>query len=149
MLTLFKQYKNVILISVAAYLIYLVAKYIINKIKEKDDPIVDPDELDVIIEETGQKPTYYPSQYKQFADAIFTVMNNSAVSEAPNKILYDAVKQLKNKVDWLKLIQAYGVRQLRWFGLPDGNPKNLIEALSDEDHLNKVRAILAEKGINI
>lgn len=97
----------------------------------------------------GIRPTQPNSTYAAWADVCYSVMDKSAVSEAPNKNLYLVIDQLKNEADWIKLKMAYGTRQLRAFGIPDGSPMNLPEALAYENHFAEVQRRLRGKGISI
>jgi len=97
----------------------------------------------------GIKPTQSQSTYAAWADAVFSVMDKAAVDEAPNSTLWAIIEQLKNEADWVKLKLAYGTRQLRFFGLPDGNPMNLPQALSYEGLFSETQKRLTRKGISI
>jgi hypothetical protein len=96
----------------------------------------------------GEQPSYSNSNYKTLADKLYSAMNTSGTDESA---IYSVFETLKNKIDVLKLIEAYGVRQLYVFGFPVGGKQNLSQALSDElssNEIAKVNQILFKKGIN-
>ena len=75
-------------------------------------------------------PTYSPSYYLQLADALYEAFNHVGTN---NTIVKNTMQLMKKRLDVLKLIQAYGVRQTYVFGLKDGMPSNLIGHLVSED----------------
>jgi hypothetical protein len=100
----------------------------------------------------GEQPSYSDSNYKTLADKLYSAMNTSGTNLSQ---IYSVFEQMKNKIDVLKLIEAYGVRQLYTFGVPTGGQQNLAQALSDElndmwpfEELKKINQILFKKGIN-
>jgi hypothetical protein len=99
-------------------------------------------------ENKGVQPSFSASNYKTLADKLYSAMNTSGTDESA---IYSVFSQLKNSLDVLKLIEAYGSRQLYTFGLPVGGQQNLSQALSDElsdSEISKVNQILFTKGIN-
>lgn len=104
---------------------------------------------DIVKEESkGEQQSYSNSNYKTLADKLYSAMNTSGTDEAA---IYSVFEQMKNKIDVLKLVEAYGVRQLYQFGVPIGGKQNLAQALSDElssNEIAKVNQILFKKGIN-
>lgn len=97
----------------------------------------------------GIRPTQSQSTYAAWADVAFSVMDKSSFDEAPNSSLWAVIEQLQNEADWIKLKLAYGTRQLRFFGLPDGQPMNLPAALSYEGLFAETQKRLARKGIKV
>lgn len=124
---------------VLAYIVYRVIKRL------KLDDLVKSANKDI----DKQDLSYSPTTYEGFADAIYSAMDGSSAAEAPNSVAFNAFKQMKTQSDVNATIKAYGKRRLRFFGLPDGNKKNLIEALSSENLLSNVRKILKSKGLTI
>lgn len=104
---------------------------------------------DIVKEESkGEQQSYSNSNYKTLADRLYSAMNTSGTDESA---IYSVFETLKNKIDVLKIIEAYGVRQLYQFGIPIGGKQNLSQALSDElsdNEISKVNQILFKKGIN-
>lgn len=96
----------------------------------------------------GEQPSYSDSNYKTLADKLYSAMNTSGTDEGA---IFAVFETLKNRIDVLKLIESYGVRQLYQFGVPIGGNQNLAQALSDElssNEIAKVNQILFKKGIN-
>jgi hypothetical protein len=75
-------------------------------------------------------PTYSNSFYLQLADALFESFNHVGTNTS---IVKNTMAQMKKRLDVLKLIEAYGVRQTLVFGLKDGAPSNLIGHLVSEN----------------
>jgi len=99
-------------------------------------------------ENKGVQPSFSSSNYKTLADKLYAAMNTSGTDE---NAIFSVFSQLKNSLDVLKLIEAYGTRQLYTFGFPAGGQQNLSQALSDElsdTEIAKVNQILFTKGIN-
>lgn len=75
-------------------------------------------------------PTYSNSYYLQLADALFESFNHVGTNSG---IVKETMAKMKKRLDVLKLIEAYGVRQTLIFGLKDGAPSNLIGHLVSEN----------------
>lgn len=75
-------------------------------------------------------PTYSDSYYLQLADALYEAFNHVGTN---NTIVKNTMQLMKKRLDVLKLIAAYGVRQTYVFGLKDGAASNLIGHLVSED----------------
>ena len=75
-------------------------------------------------------PTYSPSYYLQLADALYEAFNHVGTNDS---IVKSTMALMKKRLDVLKLIAAYGVRQTYVFGLKDGAASNLIGHLVSED----------------
>lgn len=111
----------------------------------------------------GQKQSYQDGQYTAWADKIevqFSGCDWSVATGLPGntltasgRILMDIVKQLKNDVDFLKLVSAYGVRTYDQCGTwPfSGNfTGSLFQAVSDEIdsiELKKINEQLKANGV--
>ncbi len=96
----------------------------------------------------GEQPSYSDSNYKTLADKLYSAMNTSGTDESA---IFAVFEQMKTKLDILKLVESYGVRQLYQFGIPIGGKQNLAQALSDElsdSEIARVNQILFKKGIN-
>lgn len=75
-------------------------------------------------------PTYSNSYYLQLADALYEAFNHVGTND---NIVKSTMALMKKRLDVLKLIAAYGVRQTYVFGLKDGAASNLIGHLVSED----------------
>jgi len=75
-------------------------------------------------------PTYSNSYYLQLADKLYEAFNHVGTNDT---IVKNTMALMKKRLDVLKLIQAYGVRQTYVFGLKDGAASNLIGHLVSED----------------
>lgn len=104
---------------------------------------------DIVKEENkGVQPSYNSANYKTMADKLYAAMNTSGTDE---NAIFSVFSQMKNTLDVLRLIEAYGTRQLYTFGIPTGGQQNLSQALSDElsdSDIAKINQILFTKGIN-
>jgi len=75
---------------------------------------------------------YFPEgQYALFADQIYEFLNYSYFDSKPFEA-YKVMLKMRNDGDIAMLVKYYGIRQLKKFGLPVGNPKNLSQTLVSE-----------------
>lgn len=75
-------------------------------------------------------PTYSNSYYLQLADKLYESFNHVGTNA---NIVKETFAAMKKRLDVLKLISAYGVRQTYVFGLKDGAASNLIGHLVSEN----------------
>jgi len=75
-------------------------------------------------------PTYSDAYYLQLADKLFESFNGLGTD---NTLVKQTMQLMKKRLDVLKLIAAYGVRQTTILGISDGSPSNLIGHLASED----------------
>jgi hypothetical protein len=85
-------------------------------------------------------PTFNKSKYDALAYTLFEAFDHTGTDL---NAVEGVFSQLKNVADVNSLIVAYGVRQTKVFGVPDGQPSNLIGHLVSE---NAVEA--ANKGLS-
>lgn len=112
----------------------------------------------------GQKQSYQDGQYTAWADKIEVQFSGCDFSQwsdgvlgwsysGSGKVLSDIMAQLKNDVDFLKLIAAYGVRDYDQCGtwpFSGSFTGSLYQAVSDELHQKEilhVNAQLKKQGI--
>ena len=100
----------------------------------------------------GKRQSYPDSQYKAWADSIEKAFDGCDPFETAQNTINRAVRELKNNTDWLKLVDAYGVRTYDQCGLWTGNfTGNLYSAISDElDSAEKsyINKLLSERNIS-
>lgn len=77
----------------------------------------------------GQKPTYQPTDYLQYAESIHDAIKVCAGDDYSNA--ENILKKMKNNLDVVMLIKAYGVRTLYCFGIPTSD-KGLFSAIRSE-----------------
>jgi hypothetical protein len=149
--------KGVVVIGGIA-IVYFTGRTIYKGIAKKADAKKDSqtvkdvkDEIKVN-QQQGQKPTYPDSQYKAWADAIEKAFDGCDPLETAQNTVNRVVRELKNNTDWLKLVDAYGVRTYDqcgwWMGSFTGN---LYSAISDElDSAEKayINKLLTERNIS-
>lgn len=121
--------------------------WIYNKVTNQDSNKGDNNQSLRELARKGIRPQFTASEYASWADAIYSVMNHSAVDEAPNSVLWGVLGAIKNQADWIRIKQEYGTRQLYAWGLKDGKPGNITTHLGREGLLDKTTKILQQKGI--
>jgi hypothetical protein len=84
--------------------------------------------------------TYSDAYYLQLADKLYEAFNHVGTN---NNIVKSTMSLMKKRLDVLKLISAYGVRQTYVFGLKDGEASNLIGHLVSEDAIDAANEGLA------
>jgi hypothetical protein len=102
--------------------------------KDLDDKKV----IDEEIKETGIKPSYSDSQYRVFADQLYAAMKGWGTNE---DAIYNVFRQMKSRVDVLKLIDIYGTR--------DG--EDLIQWMNGDLsswNFNKINQILRDNSVD-
>jgi hypothetical protein len=78
----------------------------------------------------GINPSYTDTQYSAFANQIYQSMRFAVGDDYSTA--QSNLKKMKNDVDVLKLIKAFGQRQNYFFGLPNGNPLDLFTFVKSE-----------------
>jgi hypothetical protein len=95
----------------------------------------------------GEKPTFPLSNYETFANQLVSAMFDAGTDETT---IFNIFKKLKNSLDYLYLIKAFGKRSYYYFGINQGD-YNLSQWLTEElsgDEINEINKILSSKGIN-
>ena len=111
------------------------------KPRTKEEKELDKDE-DIFISQ-GQKPSFPKSQYRAFAD---TIQQENLSFNTDEEKIYDIFKQMKNDLDIIMLIQAFGERRPQ-FTLNDvGLAPFLNEDLSKSE-IGEINKILTAKNI--
>lgn len=138
-------------------IVYFTARAIVKKIignkgtKQQRATIQDVKNELQQTQNQGVKPTLNDSQFKSMADSIQNAFEGCDPLETSQNTVNRAVKQLKNNADWLKLVEAYGVRTHDQCGWGTGDfTGNLYAAIEDElDSAEKsyVNKLLSERGI--
>jgi len=104
-----------------------------------------------VVQQTGVRASYAESQYKAWADVLQKAFEGCDPLNTVPSTVYGIVKQLKNDLDWLKLVQSYGVRthdQCGWFmGDFTGNLYAALYDDLDSGEISKVNKFLSERGI--
>ncbi len=107
------------------------------------------DEIEKEVEKTGQKLSYYASQYKDFADKIFEAVRFSAADD-DNAAAVKALIQMKNNADVMQLITEFGTRTTKIFGI-DHRTLTLLPMMQAELYSKEITAVnnnWAQKGIS-
>jgi hypothetical protein len=91
--------------------------------------------------------TFTASDYKAMADKLYRAMDGAGTDD---EAILQTVSSLRTKTDWLKLVEAFGVKESSaWYSSFTGN---LVEWLTDElggDDRQKVNFSLSRFGISI
>ena len=118
-----------------------------TKTTEKQIADATKDEIEKI-ESEGVKASFGNSQYVMFADQIYNaVLTSNPFNPTDEDAIYRVFGAMKNLIDVLKLIQAFGVRRLEWSTKGAGLATHLQEDLTDKE-IAKVNKILKDKNIN-
>lgn len=147
-----QQLIEILKIGILAYLVFLIfktAKSLTNvagDILEDESTEISDDE----ISNTGEKLSYPISQYSVFADGLEEAFTNNGFGTNEEKI-FNIFKKMKNKADVMKLIQAFGKRNL--FTLSGGvvighNLPWYISSELNEDEISELNSILKSNNIN-
>lgn len=101
----------------------------------------------------GDKQTFPDSAYMQFANTIYDGMRY-AVGDDYGAVV-DTCKKMMTNLDVALLIKAFGVRQNYIFGIPGGNPMDMLTFIKDElgsefwfvDRIGQINRDWNSKGI--
>lgn len=99
------------LLAGGGYLIYYLIKNLkeglksLQDLKEKKQLQSDKEELI----NSGMKPTYQQTQYNKYADSLWSCLGGATEDE---DCIRDVMRAMKNDVDVLTLIEAYGTRDI-------------------------------------
>lgn len=111
------------------------------KPRTKEEKELDKDE-DIFISQ-GQKPSFPKSQYRAFAD---TIQQENLSFNTDEEKIYDIFKQMKNDLDIVMLIQAFGERRPLYTFRDVGLAPFLNEDLSKSE-IGEINKILTAKNI--
>lgn len=111
------------------------------KPRTKEEKELDKDE-DTFISQ-GQKPSFPKSQYTAFAD---TIQQENLSWNTDEEKIYNIFKQMKNDLDIVMLIQAFGERRPQW----TVNNVALVPFLNEDlnrSEIAEINKILSAKNI--
>lgn len=135
-----------LVIGIGAFALYRIGKGVAKGLQPKP-PTTEKEVKDEIRKmESTLRATYADSQYPGFADQLYAARHGNNVFGTDEDTIYRVLAQMKNNLDFAKLVQAFGKRRLS-FSFTQGD---LIAFLSDELSDSEVAAcnsILAGNGI--
>ena len=159
--------KGIVVIGGIA-IVYFTSKSIIKRIRASNDTKEERKTIDEqknetqVLIDSGVKPTFSESQYRQWADALQKQFDgcdpslsvawlSSYMMSSSGAYLGNIVMQFKNDVDFLKLNTAYGIRTYDQCGWGTGDfTGTLPQAVRDEldgDEIKNINKELAKRGI--
>lgn len=119
-----KIIKQVIYLVLGIVILFVIYKYGSEfKARLASKKVIKAGELEIV----ENAATFNNSDYLAMADKLYTAMNGAGTD---NESVLQTVSSLKTKTDWLKLVEAYGVRKSD--SLFSSFQGNLIQWLSDE-----------------
>jgi hypothetical protein len=83
-----------------------------------------------VLNKQGVKPTFPDSTYFTMANTIYESMRYAVGDDYGT--VESTMKKMKNDLDVAKLIKAFGKKQDYFFGIPEGQPKDLISFVQSE-----------------
>lgn len=115
--------------------------------QNREEEEVEEIEDDIEVLDNKYKPTFNSSQYTSFANGIF---NSVGVFYDDQTIVYSYLRRLKNDLDFLLLVKAFGKRITGVYGFREY--RNMQEYLQyyyadHEGVIKQFNIILASKGI--
>lgn len=138
------QKNKTIIIVVAVAIVVTIAAFIVFKqLKKSDDytreagRTIDKNDL-----------SYDNLTYQNLAEAIFGEMDGPGTDEAG---VLSILGQLNTKSDWLKLVEAYGVKENTdfWDSFKSGNLMQWLISEHDSDELDEIRSVLSKIGVTL
>jgi hypothetical protein len=129
--------KGIIAIAVtgaAAFIGYKIYKLLANKgdaeERERQKEVEASLNKQIVKQGVRLNPTYNTNQYIAYADSIFNELNGFGAGRAD--VVERALMDMKNELDVLNLIKAYGKRQRTVLGIEKGGKEELLTALASE-----------------
>lgn len=96
----------------------------------------------------GVKPTYYESQYVQYADKLYNAMiTSNPFNPTDENAIYSVMQDMKNDVDILLLVKSFGTRRMEFSTKGGGLAAFLQDDLSSKE-MAKVNKILSDNNIS-
>jgi len=142
--------KNIIVLGTLGLIAgsFFGVKKIIKKRKEQKaekDYIAQIKDEQTAFEQSGEKLSYPPSNYKQFADQIQEAMQYTGTYFG---VIYGIMKLMKNNLDVIQLVKAFGTRPVYFWGFTYNFtlPEALRDELSDSD-IAKINNLFKAKKI--
>lgn len=145
--------KGLIALGGAAFLYYVLFKQT-KKAEEQKALVGATNELNSINQEieqsSGESKNYSPAQYNTWANNLFVAMDGYQTDE---DAIFNIFKLMKNKLDVLELIKAFGIREISSGYLnPEPNVKGtLSQCLTSElnsSEMTELNSILNKAGID-
>lgn len=139
-----QQLMTVVLVIVFFYIIRNVVR---GWLKAADATLQNKSELTALATQ-GVKPTYGEEKYRLLADYLYNAMDGWGTESDD---VMNAFNQLRNDADFIKLEQAFGVREAtdNMFGLIESQDLHgwIVEDLSGEE-ITRLNGILKSRGIS-
>ena len=141
-------------VGIAAYLMFKKSGSLLSSVKKFTGQATTEDinksttEDIKILNKQGIKPTYYASQYVQFADKLYNAMITSNPFQGTDEdAIYSVMRLMKNDVDINMLVKAFGTRRME-FSLKGGGLAAFLQDDLDAKEMAKVNKILSDNKIN-
>ncbi len=131
-------------LALGATVVTVGTAYGINKYLQKDRTT----EGDIKEEiKNGEQPSYSNTNYQTLADALYAARQGNHIFGTDEDTFYNVFNQMKNKLDVLKLSEAFGNRRLS-VSLQDGNLGGFIADELNADEIDSINKILSNKSID-
>ena len=141
-------------VGIAAYLMFKKSGSLLSSVKKFTGQATTEDinksttEDIKILNKQGIKPTYYASQYVQFADKLYNAMITSNPFQGTDEeAIYSVMRLMKNDVDINMLVKAFGTRRME-FSLKGGGLAAFLQDDLDAKEMAKENKILSDNKIN-
>lgn len=100
-------------------------------------------DIDELTKGKGVKATHLDTTYASFADQLYQSMRYIGTNEG---VVYSVLNKMKNDVDVLKLLQAFGRRGYIYNWYQYNLPQWIVEEFNKED-IDKINQILRKRDI--
>jgi hypothetical protein len=97
-------------------------KDVINEIKQEERDLI----------QQGLKPTFNDSVYESSANLIFQKLDGCELPTSEIDVMNEVVRVCQNKLDWAKLVRAFGTRTVDDCGWGGETPYSLPTLLKDQ-----------------
>ncbi len=116
-------------LGISAYGIYQFVKDAKGKSADKEEANTVVDEVKHL-ENQGIIPSYPDSQYKSWANIILNALNATGGCFADPITVSSIIGKTKNDVDWLKLVNAFGIKEITGCGFVSNRQCTLQQGMN-------------------
>ena len=127
-----------IVVTVVVVLFFVFKSKIVEAFSTLRKDMDDKKAIEEEIKNTGQSPSYSDSEYRIMSGTLYTAMKGWGTDE---EAIYGVFRKMRNSVDVLKLIDAFGVKDGQTLG-------QWLKGDLSSWNFNKINEILQGNGIN-
>lgn len=148
--------RTIVIIAIVV-LIFLIIYWWRSSRKRREQEEQFEEDYQTLSQGNGQKPTYLQTNYQEFANKIYAAGCSGLFCYGTDEeAMYDVFRQMKNDLDVLLLVKAFGLRQERGgicIPIPGTGECEIplgqwLPTELSADGIKEINTILSKQGIN-